>query len=242
MPRRDPSPTLEGTTLLVCVGAMKAATSWLWARLRETLGVAASPLEEVRFFDARFPRMPLMDVDLLARRRLDFHLRRPGNPIENLRARPAFRASVDRVRMIYDDETYLAPFASLARPGTRVLVDVARLRGDRAPGLRLHARALRAPRPGAEGPVRDARAGGPALVAHAVPGTDRPAGRRPGAAARSRDHGPIRLSRDARGSGRDLPRPRMCCACSARRRSRGASRSSAAHSGWRRRAAAAASA
>jgi len=125
MPRRDPSPTLEGTTLLVCVGAMKAATSWLWARLRETPGVAASPLEEVRFFDARFPRMPLMDVDLLARRRLDFHLRRPGNPIENLRARPAFRASVDRVRMIYDDETYLAPFASLARPGTRVLVHVA---------------------------------------------------------------------------------------------------------------------
>jgi hypothetical protein len=121
--RQDP-PTLEGKTLLVCVGAMKAATSWLWARLRETPGVAASPLKEVYFFDARVPRLRLMDVDALAMRRLDFHLRQPGDPVDNLRARPAFRASVDRVRMIYDDEAYLAHFAAFARPGTRVLVDV----------------------------------------------------------------------------------------------------------------------
>lgn len=115
---------LDGRTLLVCVGAMKAATSWLFAQLQTTPGVAVSPLKEVHFFDARFPVDAIMDTDELAMRRLAFHLDQPGDPVENLRRRPAFRASLDRVAMILDDEAYFDHFARLARPGDRVLADI----------------------------------------------------------------------------------------------------------------------
>lgn len=117
-------PELDGKTFLICVGAMKAATSWLYARLSETPGVAVSPLKEVQFFNARFPENGLIDADLLAVKRLAFHIDQSGNPVENLKANPAFRASVDRVRMIYDDDAYFEHFARLAEPETRVLTDI----------------------------------------------------------------------------------------------------------------------
>ena len=47
-------PDLDGRTFLICIGAMKAATSWLFAQLQATKGVTVSPLKEVHFFDARF--------------------------------------------------------------------------------------------------------------------------------------------------------------------------------------------
>ncbi|SFI38417.1 hypothetical protein [Albimonas pacifica] len=115
---------LCGRTLLICAGAMKASTSWLHERLRRTPGCAPSPLKEVHFFDARFPRLAILDVDGYALRRLAWHMGQEGDPAANLRARPAFRASVDRVRMIYDDAAYFDHFASLAGPGTRVFADL----------------------------------------------------------------------------------------------------------------------
>ncbi|MDF2231749.1 sulfotransferase [Albimonas sp. CAU 1670] len=115
---------LEGKDFLVCVGAMRAGTSWLYAQLREAPQVAVSPLKEVHFFDARFPAQAIMDVDELALRRLAWHLDQPGDPVENLRRRPAFRASLDRARMVYDDDAYFAHFAALVRPGTRALADL----------------------------------------------------------------------------------------------------------------------
>lgn len=115
---------LDGKTFLICVGAMKAATSWLYAQLRASPEVSVSPLKEVHFFDARFPEGALMDTDLLAMHRLSFHISQPGDAAENLRRRPAFQASVDRVRMIFDDNAYFEHFARFSRPDTRVLADI----------------------------------------------------------------------------------------------------------------------
>ncbi len=115
---------LEGRTMLVCIGAMKAATSWLFAQLRTMPEVAVSPLKEVHFLDAKFGGTALAEPEALAVRRLEFHLRQPGDPAENLRSRPAFRASVDRLRMIYDDSAYFEHFAGLAGPRTQVFADI----------------------------------------------------------------------------------------------------------------------
>ncbi len=115
---------LAGRTLLICVGAMKAGTSWLFRQLERAEGCAPSPLKEVHFFDARFPRHPIQDEDDLALRRLAFHMTQEGEMVANLRARPAFRACVDRVRMIYEDAAYFEHFASLAGPETRVFADL----------------------------------------------------------------------------------------------------------------------
>ncbi|WP_253949007.1 sulfotransferase [Mangrovicoccus sp. HB161399] len=116
---------LEGRTFLICVGAMKAATSWLFSQFRAMPDVAVSPLKEVHFFDAKFGGGgAAADPEALAMHRLAFHMGQPGDPAENLRTRPAFRASVDRLRMIYDDSAYFEHFASLVRPRTRVLADI----------------------------------------------------------------------------------------------------------------------
>lgn len=117
-------PELDGKTFLICVGAMKTATSWVYAHLAKTSRVAVSPLKEVHFFSAKFTEHALYDVDLLAMKRLAFHIGQTGNPVENLTLRPTFQASVDRARMIYDDNAYFEHFAHLAEPDTRVLADL----------------------------------------------------------------------------------------------------------------------
>ena len=115
---------LDGKTLLICVGAMKAATSWVYAHLCQMPRVSVSPLKEVQFFNARFADNSIIDADLLAMKRLAYHIGQPGDPVENLNLRPAFQASVDRARMIYDDNAYFEHFARLAKPDTRVLADL----------------------------------------------------------------------------------------------------------------------
>lgn len=115
---------LDGKTQLICVGAMKAATSWVYAHLSDMPTVAVSPLKEVQFFNARFPENAMYDADLLAMKRLAFHIGQKGNSVENLSRRTAFQASVDRVQMIYDDNAYFGHFASLVNSETRVLADV----------------------------------------------------------------------------------------------------------------------
>lgn len=115
---------LEGKTFLVCVGAMKSATSWIYHYLASLPDITVSPLKEVHFFNARFPANALGDMQEVALRRLRFHLEREGNPTANLRASPAFRASVDAVQMIYDDDAYFGHFARLCTPETRTLCDI----------------------------------------------------------------------------------------------------------------------
>lgn len=122
LPRRIPA--LDDKTLLICVGAAKCATSWLFHYLGTLPGVAPSPLKEIHFFDAKFPALALGDMEALALSRLAYHLAQPGDKAANLRARPAFRASLDRAQMVYDDSAYFAHLARLCGPDTRTVCDL----------------------------------------------------------------------------------------------------------------------
>ena len=57
---------LDGKTFLVCVGAMKCATSWIHDYLGTLDGVAVSPLKELHFFNTKFPANALGDMEALA--------------------------------------------------------------------------------------------------------------------------------------------------------------------------------
>lgn len=122
LPRRMPE--LDDKTLLICVGAAKCATSWLFHYLGTLPGVAPSPLKEVHFFDAKFPALALGDMEALALSRLAYHLDQPGDKAANLRARPTFRASLDRAQMLYDDSAYFEHLARLCGPDTRTVCDL----------------------------------------------------------------------------------------------------------------------
>lgn len=115
---------LSGKTFLVCVGAMKCATSWLHDYFGILPGVTVSPLKELHFFNTKFPANALGDMDLLALKRLGFHMEHSGGKAENLRCRPSFQASVDRVQMIYDDDAYFGHFARLCNGETRAFCDI----------------------------------------------------------------------------------------------------------------------
>lgn len=109
---------------LICIGAAKCATSWLHHYLGAMPEVAVSPLKEVHFFDAAFSENALGDADALALARLGYHLEQAGGDAETLRRRPTFRASLDRVQMIYDDSAYFAHFARCATPQTQLSCDI----------------------------------------------------------------------------------------------------------------------
>ncbi|MEZ5715286.1 MAG: sulfotransferase [Paracoccaceae bacterium] len=126
MPATRPQthPKLDGKTFLICIGAAKCATSWLYHYLCAIPEAATSPLKELHFFNARFPQHALGDVEAVALSRLAFHLEQPGDPAQNLRQRATFQASVDRVQMIYDDAAYFDHFARLADARTRCCADL----------------------------------------------------------------------------------------------------------------------
>ncbi|MBV7394261.1 sulfotransferase [Mameliella sediminis] len=117
-------PELEGKTLLICVGGTKCATSWLHGYLDSLPGVTPSPLKELHFFNRKFPRLALSDMDLLATRRLMLFLSQEGNPAGHVRGSPLIRAALDRVQMIYDDNAYFGHFARICTADTKVLCDV----------------------------------------------------------------------------------------------------------------------
>ena len=116
-------PELEGKTFLVGVGGTKCATSWIYSYLESLPEVSPSPLKEVHFFDAKSSDTAAQ-LDIFAMKRLAFHFRQDGDVIDNLRDRPAFQASVERVKMIYDDNEYFAHFARLCTPDTRTVCDI----------------------------------------------------------------------------------------------------------------------
>ncbi len=115
---------LDGKTFLICVGAMKCATSWIHDYLGNLPGVAVSPLKELHFFSTKFQANALGDMEALAMQRLAFHLKQKGDAVENLRRRETFQASVDRVQMLYDDDAYFGHFARICEPDTRTFCDV----------------------------------------------------------------------------------------------------------------------
>lgn len=115
---------LDGKTFLVCIGAMKCATSWVHHYLSTLSGMTVSPLKELHFFDAKFSSHALGDMEAFAVKRVGLHMERAGNPAETLMLSPDFQASVDRMQMIYDDNAYFAHFARLATSETAAFADV----------------------------------------------------------------------------------------------------------------------
>ncbi len=114
---------LGGRTFLVGVGANKCGTSWVYRYLSSLSGVVASPLKEVHFFNAPF-HASAEQMDLFAVKRLVFHIKQDGDVVDNLRSRPSFQASLDRVKMIYDVDEYFGHFARICTPDTRTLCDI----------------------------------------------------------------------------------------------------------------------
>lgn len=114
---------LDGRTFLVGVGANKCGTSWVYRYLSSLSGVVASPLKELHFFNANF-HSTAEQMDLFAIKRAVFHFKQEGDVVGNLRSRPSFQASIDRVKMIYDDNAYFDHFARICAPDTRTLCDI----------------------------------------------------------------------------------------------------------------------
>ncbi len=115
---------LDGKTFLICVGAMKSATSWTHDYLSDLPDVVVSPLKELHFFNTKYPSHALGDMDGMALNRLKFHLEQKGDTADNLRRRETFQASLDRAQMIYDDNAYFAHFARLVEADTRTFCDI----------------------------------------------------------------------------------------------------------------------
>ncbi len=103
---------------------MRCGTSWLHHYLGSLPEVTVSALKELNFFNMKFPENALNDMDAFALKRLGFHLGQAGDGVDNLECRPTFRASVDRVQMIYDDDAYFGHFARICAPGTRTFCDI----------------------------------------------------------------------------------------------------------------------
>ena len=115
---------LNGKTFLIGVGANKCATSWIFTYFTSLPEVAVSPLKEMRFFNAKV-RGPLSeDPDLFALKRLAYNFRQEGDVLENLQKGASFQASVDRVKMIYDEGAYLDHFTRLSSAETKTLSDI----------------------------------------------------------------------------------------------------------------------
>ena len=115
---------LIGKTFLIGVGANKCATSWIFRYFTSLPEVAVSPLKEMRFFNAKVRGPLLEDPDLFALKRLAFNFRQDGDVLENLRDRAGFQASVDRVKMIYDEGAYLDHFVRLSDAETKTVCDI----------------------------------------------------------------------------------------------------------------------
>lgn len=110
-------PQLDGKTMLLGIGAMKCGTSW-WNKYLGTYdNVMCSPLKEVHYFDSLFvPEGHRETTNPRIMARLNTHLNRSDSPVNDLQKRPHFRATVDRIKMIYDPNAYFAHFAGLVYP------------------------------------------------------------------------------------------------------------------------------
>ncbi len=115
---------LDGKNFLMGIGAAKCATSWIYTYLQALPEIAATPLKELHFFSSGEPSRITGEMDLFAFKRLMFHIKQDGDVVENVRSRSAFQASVDRIKMIYDDNEYFAHFARLCRPETKTLCEI----------------------------------------------------------------------------------------------------------------------
>lgn len=115
---------LEDATFLLCIGAAKTGTTWLYNYLGSREDIAVSPIKEMHFFDAKFSRYALGDPDDFAVKRLEMHLKCMEPSVGNLSENTLFQAHLDRVQMIYDDRAYFDHFERVLTPQSRVFCDI----------------------------------------------------------------------------------------------------------------------
>lgn len=112
---------LRGMTFLVCIGAAKTGTSWLHQYFQGREDVVVSPLKEVHFFDSKFSENTIGNPDRIAEARLRHHLNLASH---NVHKQTMLQASLDRVQMIDDDESYFAHFQRYITPKSRIFCDI----------------------------------------------------------------------------------------------------------------------
>jgi len=115
---------LKGKTFALGVGAMKCGTSWVNAYLASLKDVTASPLKEVHFFDSKFPGLKEDPTNERAFERLSSHIERIADPVKGVQSRPHFQSTVDRIKMIYDDNAYFDHFARICTDETKTLTEL----------------------------------------------------------------------------------------------------------------------
>lgn len=115
---------IDGKVFLVGVGAAKCGTSWLYRYLKSLPEVTVSPLKEVHFFDQKFTTHDTEPSNPMAIRRVDDYFEFDVDLAMTLRKHPHFQASIDRLKMIYDDNAYFDHFARICTNRTRVLGDI----------------------------------------------------------------------------------------------------------------------
>lgn len=114
---------LEGCTFLLGVGGMKCATSWIFDYLAGLDCVAATPLKELHFFNAKLdPQVHRPFAPLVANLVRDY-IGQADDVAAEIAVNQQFQAAVDALQMRYDDNAYLGHFARLATPETRVLCE-----------------------------------------------------------------------------------------------------------------------
>lgn len=115
---------IEGKTFLVGVGAAKCGTSWLYRYLQSLPEVTLSPLKEVHFFDQKFTTHDTEPTNPMAICRVDDYFEFDVDLTMTLKKHPHFQASIDRLKMIYDDNAYFDHFARICTQRTRILGDI----------------------------------------------------------------------------------------------------------------------
>lgn len=115
---------LDGKTFLVGVGAAKCGTSWLYRYLKSLPEVTVSPLKEVHFFDQKFTTHDTEPTNPMAIRRVDDYFEFDVDLAMTLKKHPHFQASIDRLKMIYDDNEYFGHFARICTQRTQTLGDI----------------------------------------------------------------------------------------------------------------------
>ena len=117
-------PELDGKTFLLGIGAMKCATSWVFRYLENLPGMTASDIKELHFFNAKLRpagHQPMTEELVQSVRN---YLDRAGDVGEELRLNRQFRAAVDILRMLHDDNAYFDYFARICQPDTKVLSEI----------------------------------------------------------------------------------------------------------------------
>ncbi|MEM9140616.1 MAG: hypothetical protein AAGB15_12395, partial [Pseudomonadota bacterium] len=104
-------PELDGRTFLLGVGGMKCATSWVFQYVQSLDGVAATPIKELHFFNARLrPKGHQPFTPRLAGLVRDYVDLAPDAAAE-IAVNPHFQGAVDCLSMLYDDNAYFGHFA-----------------------------------------------------------------------------------------------------------------------------------